>query len=252
MGNLEDSRESKREKRRGVLPLVAFPLLFVAIFGLIILYRGPVWSVFSSPEKLKNWVASWGLMAPLVFIGIQIVQVVIFIIPGEVPQIAGGYLFGFWLGTLYSSLGIAIGSAVNFYLARLLGVPFVERLFTKDQLARAGRIAESSHARIGFFLLFLIPGIPKDILCYVAGLSPMGFLFFMAVSGLGRLPGILGSALMGDAAADKNWPLLISLSSAAAVLFLAGYFTRTRIQSFLEKVTGKIGLRDSGEKGAGN
>ena len=226
-------------KKRSFFALVGFPLLFVVLIALILVFRKSLWQIFSSPEQLRDWVTGLGVAAPLVFIGLQILQVVVFVIPGEVPQIAAGYLFGFWTGILLSVTGIAIGSAVNFWLARWLGVPFVQRLFKRESIDKVNAIAESSHARIGFFLLFLIPGIPKDILCYVAGLSPMGFFYFMAISGLGRLPGIVGSTLMGTAAAEKRWVLFIVLTAAAVALFLIGFFLKDRIHKMIVRMTGK-------------
>nr|MQY76707.1 TVP38/TMEM64 family protein [Spirochaeta sp.] len=153
--------------------LLAFPLLISSLVVFTIIYQKDIWSVFASTEALRAWIASLGFIAPLAFVGLQCLQVIIFIIPGEVPQIAGGYLFGLWWGSLLSVSGIIIGSAVNFMLARLLGLPFVRLLFSPEKIEYAGRIATSPRARISMFLLFLIPGIPKDILCYGAGLTPL-------------------------------------------------------------------------------
>ena len=87
-----------------------------------------------------------------------------------------------------------------------------------------------------FFLLFLIPGIPKDVLCYVAGLSPLRFPFFILASMVGRLPGIIGSALIGNSAAQKKWVLAAIVLGAAVVLFAAGFFFRERIEKLLRRI----------------
>jgi len=97
----------------------------------------------------------------------------------------------------------------------------------------------SRSARVIFFLLFLIPGIPKDILCYVAGLTPMRFPFFAAASTLGRLPGIAGSAIIGSAAASQKWLLTGIIAGVAVALFAAGFFLRSRIQRWVEKIAGR-------------
>ena len=168
--------------------------------------------------------------------GIQALQVVVFAIPGEFVQIAGGFLFGGWVGTLLSVAGILIGSTIAFFLARLLGRPFVAALFSADQVERVERLLASPSARTIFFLLFLIPGIPKDILCYVAGASPIGFWFFVGASTLGRLPGIAGSSIIGSAAATQRWTVLVIVSVAALALFVAGVLLRPRIQAWLERI----------------
>jgi len=224
-----------RTDTRRILALAIFPLLAAAIAAPVVIWHRELWQLFSSTARLREWVASTGAFAPLVFVAVQVLQVVVFVIPGEVPVFAGGYLFGPWLGSILSLVGILAGSTIDFYLARLAGVPFVKALFPGDQVDRVGRLLHTRGARIGFFLLFLVPGIPKDVLCYVAGLSPLAFPFFAGVSMLGRLPGIVGSAIIGDAAASRRWPLVIGLGAAAVVLFVAGWLLRERIQAWIER-----------------
>jgi uncharacterized membrane protein YdjX (TVP38/TMEM64 family) len=212
-------------KARRILSLVAFPAVFAAILTLGIVFRREIWTLFTSSERLRTWIAAAGLKAPLLFVGVQALQVVVFFIPGEIPQIAGGFLFGVWQGGLLSLAGITLGACFNFLMARLLGVPFVRALFQGKDVERVRRLAESGRARLTFFLLFLIPGIPKDILCYAAGLSSLSLGTFLLFSSLGRLPGIIGSArweaAAGSAAAAGGLLLL------AVVLFVAGFLFAT-------------------------
>lgn len=219
---------------RRIAAIAGFPLLIAAIAAPVVIWRRELWQLFTSAGRLRDWVAATGALAPLVFIAVQALQVVVFVIPGEVPQIAGGYLFGPWRGTLLSVCGILIGSTVDFFIARWAGTPFVRALFPGDRVDRLGRLLEGRGARAAFFLLFLIPGIPKDILCYVAGLSPMRFPFFAGASTLGRLPGILGSAFIGEAAAARRWPLVVGLGAASVALFAAGWLLREPVQRWIE------------------
>ena len=219
-----------------VLAVAVVLVLVAAAITRVVVFRPEIWPMFATPEATRAWVAGWGVAAPLVFVGAQIVQVVIFVIPGETVQIAGGYLFGFWAGALLTILGIGIGSMANFALARFLGLPFAARFFRRESLEKLNRVAGSSRAQIGFFLLFVIPGIPKDVLCYVAGLSRMRLPFFLAVSLLGRLPGILGSVLIGSSAAEKKWVLSITIFVVACALFAVGFLLRDRIQSRVERL----------------
>lgn len=215
--------------------LAAFPAFIIAGLVVVWIFRGPIYNVFATPERLRDWVAGWGYTAPLVFIGVQFTQVVLFVIPGEVAQIAGGYVFGVWLGVLYSIIGILLGSVFNFYLARLLGVPFVESVFGKERLAKFDAILTSRRATVAFFLFFLIPGVPKDALCYVAGLSTLAFPSFLLVSTIGRLPGIIGSSALGSAAAARSWVLFGSILVAAIILFVIGIVYRDRLQVWVER-----------------
>ena len=230
-----------------IVSLVVFPLFFVAILIVVLLFREEIWQVFSSSENIRSTVESWGIAAPLSFIGLQFIQVVVFIIPGEVPQIAGGYLFGMALGTVYSVIGILLGSSFNFALARIFGVPFVRALFGEERLKKFDAISRSPRAQIAFFLLFVIPGIPKDILCYVAGVSPLKYLAFALVSMVGRLPGIVGSAAIGGAAAASKWVIAGIILGVASVLFLLGVVFRQRLQSFVERLVMKEPRSEDGE-----
>ncbi len=224
-------------KARKIISRLAFPAIFLVLLIVTLLLRKQLVELFSSPQSLREWIRSTGVAAPLVFVAVQAFQVVVFFIPGEIPQVAGGYLFGLWQGTLLSILGITLGAIFNFFVSRLLGVPFVRSLFKIENVERTRRIVESPKAKLSFFLFFLIPGIPKDILCYAAGLSAMRLGTFLVFSTLGRLPGIIGSALIGDAAADRRWILAGTLFFVATVLFVAGFLLRARIQMFLERLS---------------
>lgn len=238
---MSEGSDSRGGRRKRLLSVLLFVLVFGGVVAAVVVFRREIWALFSQPERLRAWVSSFGALSPLVFVGIQALQVIVFVIPGEVPQIAGGYLFGILGGTLLSVAGICVGSTVCFWLARLLGVPFVRALFDAKQVGRLREMASSPRSRIVFFLLFVIPGIPKDILCYVAGLSSMGFVGFSVVSLVGRLPGIIGSAVMGDAAAAKRWILAGIVAGAAIVLFVAGYLLRGRISEGLERLARRGG-----------
>ena len=236
-----DMPEKTKTSSRRILAIIGFPLLVAAVLIPATVFRQEIWRLFTSVERLQEWVAASGPVAPLVFIAIQVLQIVVFVIPGEVAQIAGGYLFGTWLGTLYSVAGILIGSAIDFFLARLLGVPFVNALFSAEKVQKTRTLLDSRGSKMVFFLLFLIPGIPKDVLCYVAGLSPLSFRFFILVSMTGRLPGIFGSALIGNSAADRRWILAGSIMAAAVVLFAAGFLLRDRIGKWLRQIAARRG-----------
>jgi len=233
---------SKPDFRR-ILSIAAFPLLFALLLTPILAFRHEIWGVLGNGPRFREWISGWGPWAPLVFFGVQVLQVIVFVIPGEIPQIAGGWVFGFWKGGLLTVAGIAAGSAACFYLARALGVPFVQALFPPAQVEKMKKVLSAPGSRLAFFLLFLIPGIPKDVLCYVAGISPMRFPFFLGASMLGRLPGIVGSALIGGAAAGRHWVRMGIIAVVAVAFFATGFFLRPRIQGWIEKMSEKRGKR---------
>ncbi|MEE8441803.1 MAG: TVP38/TMEM64 family protein [Spirochaetia bacterium] len=215
---------------------VLFPLFVLAVFALAIIYRSTWLAFFSSRSDVQEWIAAYGAVAPLVYIGVQVFQVVIFIVPGEVIQVTGGYLFGIMAGTIYSLIGIALGSGIDFYLARLLGRAFVEGVFGDEQVARFDTFTSARGPQTGFFLLFVIPGIPKDVLVYVAGISTIRFPYFLIVTMSGRLPGIVGSAIIGDSVADGRWVLGAIVFGVSVVLFVLGVVFRARLVEWVRRV----------------
>ncbi len=222
------------KQQPSLLRAIWLPVFLSVVVVLGIVLRNTLWKFVGSAESVRQWVLQWEVAAPLVYLAIQVLQVFIFIIPGDTVQAAGGYLFGFWLGLALTIAGIAAGSSINFWVARALGRPVVERFFPKRQIDRLSALANASRAQVGFFLLFVIPGIPKDILCYVAGVSPLRFPFFLAVSTLGRIPGIVGSTLMGSAAARERWTLSFVLFVVALILFGVGYLHRDRLHDWID------------------
>lgn len=230
----DDRRPAMRTAHR-VAALAAYPLLFATMLVVILVYREQIWTIASRPEELRQWVHGFGVTAPLVFAAVQALQIIVFVIPGEVPQIAGGYLFGIAGGLALTVAGSAFGSAVAFLASRFLGIEFLRAILRREQLDRLQQLASSPRATLTFFLFFLIPGIPKDVLCYVAGLSRMRLGMFLVIATVGRLPGVVGSVVMGDAAAEQRWVFAGVVMAIALVLFGAGVLFRARLLAFLER-----------------
>jgi uncharacterized membrane protein YdjX (TVP38/TMEM64 family) len=173
---------------------------------------------------LKQTLREWGALAPVIFMGMQALQVIVAPIPGEITGILGGYLFGEWIGLLYSTIGLTVGSVAAFAVGRWLGAHYVQRLVSPDIWRRLGFIIEAEGA-ILCFVIFLIPGLPKDMTCYLFGLSPMPFWTFAVVSTIGRLPGtwVLSAQGAHAAAGDYTQVLLITAIFVAVALPLYSY-----------------------------
>jgi uncharacterized membrane protein YdjX (TVP38/TMEM64 family) len=184
-------------------------------------------------EQLKDWIESFGIMSYLVFVFIQFLQVVVFIIPGEIVQIMGGFLYHPLVGGLLSLVGIGLGSLFNFLLARFLGRPFIHKILKEKTVERFDHLLQNPRSQMVFFLFFLIPGIPKDVLCYMGGLSVISTGEFMAVSMVARIPALTGSLLMGNALRLNQWGMLLGIGIVAAVLFMFGFIYYKRIHDFL-------------------
>lgn len=203
--------------------LLALFLLLLFLAGGVAVWQSGLIQRLSDRQRLVEMLRSAGVQGPLLCIGVQFAQVVIFVIPGEITQFAAGYVFGGWWGFVYSVTGIVLGSAFNFWFARLVGRPTLERLIHRHTLEKVDRALNSARGKSALFLLFLLPGMPKDAMSYGAGLTSISLVEFVVVSSLGRSPALLLSILLGSQAYRQDYRAMV-ITGVAALLALAGYY----------------------------
>ena len=172
--------------------------------------------------------ASGALLAPVIFIALQALQVIIAPIPGEVTGILGGFLFGEWVGLLYSTIGLTLGSVAAFGVGRWLGARYVRTLVSQETWDKMGFIVEAEGA-ILCFVIYLIPGLPKDMVCYLFGISPMPLWVFALVSTLGRIPGTWVLSAQGAHTAAGNYLQVTLLTTIVVGVALPLYYYRNQI-----------------------
>lgn len=185
--------------------------------------------MFRDPYKIKNWIVSYGKYGIVVFLFIQFLQVVAFFIPGEIVQIAGGYIYGTLLGSIISILGITFGSIVAYGISRIYGKPLVNKIISDKNLKFFNKVLNLGSINFIVFLLYLIPGIPKDILAYICGISNIKFKDFIFYSTLGRLPGVITSAYFGSKIYTGNKLILIIIGIIMTLLFIIGILKGEKI-----------------------
>jgi uncharacterized membrane protein YdjX (TVP38/TMEM64 family) len=177
---------------------------------------------------LRQTLRDWGIWAPAIFMVLQALQVVVAPIPGEVTGILGGFLFGEWPGVLYSGIGTTLGSMAAFSLGRRLGPRSVRRLVSQETWDKMSFIVERKGA-ILCLIVYLVPGFPKDMACYLFGMSRMPLWLFVLASTVGRIPGTWVLSTQGAHAAGGYYleaVLFMAIVTAAALPF---YCFRTRI-----------------------
>ncbi|MGE5380348.1 MAG: TVP38/TMEM64 family protein [Methylocystaceae bacterium] len=187
-------------------------------------------------EHFKAYLLSFGPFAAGVFILLQIIQVVLPAVPGELLQFAGGYVFGIWRGTLYNVVGIFLGSTIAFLLARLIGLPLVRYLVPEQQLQRFDFVFRSRKADLIIIVLFFIPGLPKDFLTYIAGLTPVHPVTFLLITTIARFPANFAATYMGANLIRGNTNMVVLLVAAALILLIAAYLFRQRIMDYLRQL----------------
>lgn len=203
--------------------LAAALLVLALAAGVYFAWRGGWIGRLSDQEELVRAMRDGGWRGPLICIAIQFIQVVIFAIPGEITQFAAGYVFGAWKGFLYSIIGIALGSAFDFGFARLVGRPVVARILGEKTMNRVDELLETPRGKSGLFLLFLIPGMPKDAMSYGAGLTNIRVGEFIVISGLARSPALLFSTMIGSQVYQKDYTSAI-LIGIAGIIAAAGFY----------------------------
>jgi uncharacterized membrane protein YdjX (TVP38/TMEM64 family) len=198
---------------------------------------------------LEQTLQEWDILAPIIFIGFQALQVIISPIPGEPVGILGGYLFGPWGGFLYSMIGLTLGSLVSFAIGRWLGVHFVRKLVNARAWERIGFIVESEGAII-CAVIFAIPGLPKDVTCYLFGVSTIPFWVFAVVSTLARTPHTWVLSMQGAQAASGEYLELLVLTAVVLLVVLPAYYYRSRLMEWLrgKGVRAPGGRVESGNK----
>jgi uncharacterized membrane protein YdjX (TVP38/TMEM64 family) len=189
--------------------------------------------IYSSSDKLSKFLQSLGPYSPAVFVLLQILQVVAAPFPGELTGVAGGYVYGETMGFVLSMVGLAIGSWVAFELASILGRPFVERFVSQEVLQKFDFLTTNAGVVI-CFLLFLIPGFPKDYLCYLLGLSRMKLSTFLIVSIIGRIPGTYLLTVQGAKFRSQEYYAVAIFAAISAVILLLAYLYRNQLYDWLK------------------
>jgi len=189
---------------------------------------------FSSRTRVSAFVSSFGPFAPLVFMGIQFLQVLFAPIPGELTGFIGGFLFGTGAGFIYSTIGLTLGSWVAFLIARRLGFSFVRRFVAKEIMDKFDYLMEHQGAFFTF-IFFIIPGLPKDYFCYLLGLSPMHVLTFLMVSTIGRIPGTLLLCMQGEAVRSEDYRAFFVVLGLGLLALVLTLIYRDRIEYWLRR-----------------
>lgn len=196
---------------------------YLALTAVICVYVGrPMLRFASEPEKFRVWVEQRGIMGMLAYGGMVFLQVLVAVIPGEPLEIAGGYAFGALQGTLLCTVGAALGSILVFALVRRFGMRFVEIFFSKESTRVLKFLKNSPRRRLLLIILFIVPGTPKDLLCYYAGLTDIPWKHWLLLCSLGRLPSIVTSTMGGDFLGTRDFWYALAIFGAAALISLAG------------------------------
>jgi len=192
-------------------------------------------NIFSSQEQLQNYVKDYGILAPIIFIIIQIIQVIIAPIPGNITTLASGAIFGVFYGFIYGAIGIFIGSIIAYWLARFLGKPLVKKLIGKNTY---DKYASTFMGRSFVVLLtvFLFPFFPDDALCLIAGVSNIKFGLFIILVIVGRSPSILLTSFIGAGVLQLQIWQWISIAVISIILIGLSFKYGDVVERYFKKL----------------
>lgn len=220
--------------RPDLIRFILFVFLLL-VFTAITIYYFPFFLSLRDPSVRMNWInqiKSSGIRGLFIALGIQTAQVVLAVIPGEPVEIAMGYLYGTWGGLAVCLAGIFIGTLIILLIVKLLGAAFVKSIMKPDAMNKISFLHNTKSLENVVFILFLIPGTPKDMLTYFIPLTPMKSWQFLLIATFARIPSVVTSTLIGSSLGKSNWAFSIGVFAFTAVMGLVGIWIHNR---FIEK-----------------
>lgn len=211
---------SRQKMFRIILALcvIAFILLIAFVVG------QPMVRFMSEPEEFRKWLDGKGIWGVLAFMGLNILQVLLAVIPGGPFEIGAGYAFGVLQGSIICDIAMTIGATITFLLVRRFGYRFVELFISREKLESFQFLKTSRKSTLILFLIFLVPGSPKDIIAYVMGLTNLPLATWIIINLIGRFPAILLSASSGNALNGQDYEIALLLVIAVVLLYFLGAF----------------------------
>ncbi len=190
-------------------------------------------SLWQNRVEFRLLVNQHPVLGTFLFVGLQAFQVIVAPLPGEITGFLAGFLFGAIKGFLLSIIGILIGSTTAFFIAKGCKKKWIKKYESSKYYLRVKNIFKK-HGITGAFILYLIPGFPKDILNYLLGFMPIKFKSFIFICILGRIPATLALTLEGDVVYSGS-SLKILLSIFSFVIVILGFlFIRKKLYLWLE------------------
>lgn len=221
----------KSIKAKRILSLAMLVLILAASVWLYFVKIQPAYQRLGGVEGLRDWLQahSWG--GRFAFIAMVVAQIIIAFIPGEPLELAAGYAFGAVEGTILCMAGILIGSTLVFLLVRTLGMRIVNLFFSTEKIRELPFWKNQRRLELIAFILFLIPGTPKDLMTYAVGLTPMKLSHWLLISGVARIPSVITSTACADALALGQYHVALLLLAGTGLLAAAGVVIYRRAQT---------------------
>ena len=227
-----------RSMDRSTLIKFAGLVAFIVIIGIVVAIMWPyIADVFTEGgvDRLVERVRDAGVGGVFILLGMQLLQIIVAFIPGEVVQLAAGLMYGPLLGALVVLVGCVISSAIVYKLVHVLGAPFVQSMVSTEHLEKFRSFEESGKLDIVVFVLFLIPAMPKDVFTYLVPLTNMKMSRFLLLATIGRVPGVLASTYVAHGLSQGEMAGPIAIVAVVAALAIIAVVFRDKIMNAFGK-----------------
>ena len=220
---------TEAHKKKIYLIAIIVALVFVGVVGYLV--GKPMIEFVREPERFRAWVDSSGFISRVIFVGMVVFQLIIALIPGEPLEMGAGYAFGAVEGTILCIIGCVIGSALVFLFVRRFGVKLVEVFFPREKIRSLRFLQDSRRLNLLTFIVFFIPGTPKDLLSYFIGLTDMKLGTWLLITAVARIPSIVTSTVTGDALGLKDYQFALIAFGVTLALSLLGILVYRRLSA---------------------
>ncbi len=217
----ENKGPSAKEIFKAAIPFIIFAILIV-ILTLIFLPEIKKLATPEGQEQFKEYIDGIGVLGWFLTLGIQLLQIFVALIPGEPVELMLGYIWGPWLGTFTCLLGIFIGTVCIYLLVKRFGRPFVSKIVGERDITKYKFLNDPKKIDLTVFILFFIPGTPKDALTYIAPLAPISPVKYILIATFARIPSIVTSTILGDSIKEGNYIMAIIVFAVTAIISVLG------------------------------
>ena len=225
----ERTQLTEAHKKKIYLFTIIVALIFIGAVGYLV--GKPMVEFVREPERFRAWVDSSGFVSRVIFVGMVVFQLIIALIPGEPLEMGAGYAFGAVEGTILCIIGCVIGSALVFLFVRRFGVKLVEVFFPREKIRSLRFLQDSRRLNLLTFIVFFIPGTPKDLLSYFIGLTDMKLGTWLCITAVARIPSIVTSTVTGDALGLKDYQFALIAFGVTLALSLLGILVYRRLSA---------------------
>ncbi|MBR5524405.1 MAG: TVP38/TMEM64 family protein [Clostridia bacterium] len=212
------------EKRRRLFALLTIVAFLLVLVLLTVFFTKILSPYIHSPETLRSFLEDYGWKGRFILFGLQCLQIVIALIPGEVIELGAGYAYGAVEGALICLASVALSSSLIFLFVKRFGAPLVELFISREKMQEMRFINSETKLKRLVFLVFFIPGTPKDALTYFVGLTNLKLSQFLVLTLFARIPSVVSSTVCGQMLGDRNYLTAVLVFAATAVISLLGYY----------------------------